>query len=105
MISKLNKASNIYQDAISKYGRCDTIAFSNLIGVKGALFIQNMFPITISYLDSQYMLKGTQIQVCINNALLKEIQKKSKKLLHLYAKGKKSIYPNIDMIRNELLSD
>ena len=42
--SKVEKYSVIYDRKINKYGKCDTIAFGEVLGHKKAFLIQNMCP-------------------------------------------------------------
>jgi len=65
--------------------------------------IQNMFPVTLDYIESQYMKNKVPIKV--SKQLETEIIYKANKVLNLYNHGMKNIvFPNIDKILNKLLN-
>lgn len=67
-----------------------------------AFLIQNMFPVTLDYIESQYIKNKVPIKV--SNQLQTEIIYKSNKVLNLYNHGMKNIvFPNIDRILEKLL--
>ena len=67
-----------------------------------AFLIQNMFPVTLEYIESQYTKNKVPIKV--SNQLQKEIIYKANKVLNLYNHGMKNIvFPDIDRILDKLL--
>lgn len=66
--------------------------------------IQNMFPVTEEYIESQYIKNKVPIKV--SNQLQTEIIYKANKVLNLYKHGmKKIVFPNIDNILEKLLNN
>lgn len=66
--------------------------------------IQNMFPVTEEYIESQYIKNKVPIKV--SNQLQTEIIYKTNKVLNLYKHGmKKIVFPNIDNILEKLLNN
>ena len=88
---------------MKKYKKCDTIVIGNYRGREHAFLIQNMFPVTLDYIESQYMKNKVPIKV--SKQLETEIIYKANKVLNLYNHGMKNIvFPNIDKILNKLLN-
>ena len=48
---------------VEKYKKCDTIVIGNYRGKDHAFLIQNMFPITIKYIDHIDTVQGKALQV------------------------------------------
>ncbi len=72
--------------------------------INSAFLIQNMFPVTKKYVESQYIKNNVAIR--LSNKLQTEIIFKANKVLNLYKHGMKNIiFPNIDRILNQLLQD
>lgn len=61
--SKVAKYESIYQNKIRRYGKCDTIVFGDVLGYKKAFLIQNMFPVTPTYVDMEYISSNTSVKV------------------------------------------
>ena len=102
--SQLSKFQSIYDKKMSKYGKCDTIVFGDVLGYKKAFLIQNMCPIIPKYIKNQYIENLSCKPVRLNGKLEKELTSKAKKVLMLCRKGNKLIFPDIFKIENELLS-
>ena len=67
-----------------------------------AFLIQNMFPVTKEYVESQYM--KNRVPIRLSNKLQTEIIYKANKVLNLYNHGMKNIvFPNIDKILEQLI--
>lgn len=101
--SKINKFKAEYQKKISRYRRCDTIAFGFVLGHEKAFLIQNMCPITIKYIKNEYIDLSANIPVRLDGAFEKELVKKANKVLQLTRKGSKLIFPDVLRIEQELL--
>ena len=104
--SQVDKYKKIYNDKISKNKSCDTIVFGYVLGKEKAFLIQNMCPITPKYIRNVYIDKATGEDVCINEKLKKELEKKAKKVLRLIRNGySKLVFPDVLAIENKLLED
>ena len=72
---------------LGKKPSVDTIVFGDVANTYSAFLIQNMFPVTLDYIESQYIKNKVPIKV-----------------LNLYNHGMKNIvFPNIDRILEKLL--
>ena len=80
----------------------DTIVFGYVSNTYSTFLIQNMFPVTEKYIESQYIKNNVAIR--LSNKLQKEIIYKANKVLGLYKHGMKNIiFPDIDKILKQLL--
>ncbi|MBP3201730.1 MAG: hypothetical protein J6M39_08805 [Lachnospiraceae bacterium] len=100
--SKVDKFKKIYNDKISKYKVCDTIMFGNVLGHEKAFLLQNMCPIIDKYILNEYR-DINNIPVRVEEIFEKELISKAKKVLTLYRKGIKLIFPNVQIIENKLV--
>ena len=107
--TKIDKYKRIYDSKIQKQIKLgknpsiDTIVFGDVANTYSAFLIQNMFPVTLDYIESQYMKNKVPIKV--SKQLETEIIYKANKVLNLYNHGMKNIvFPNIDKILNKLLN-
>jgi len=101
--SKTEKFEKIYKRKVDKYGYCNTIVLGKLLGRDCAFLIQNMFPITEKFIESQYIQKSNNVPVRIENNIASEIIIKFKNVLALTRKGAKGlVFPNIIEIENKL---
>lgn len=109
--SKIDKYSEIYDKKIEKLkskGKepiCKTIRFGNVMGQKRAFLIQNMFPITIDYIESKYIDKNTKKEVTIEPYLKKDIIKNAKDVLKTHFNGYNIIFGDIKNIYNLLIQE
>ena len=106
--TKIEKYKKVYDSKIQKQIKLgknpsvDTIVFGDIANTYSAFLIQNMFPVTLDYIESQYIKNKVPIKV--SNQLQTEIIYKSNKVLNLYNHGMKNIvFPNIDRILEKLL--
>ena len=106
--TKIEKYKKIYdkklekQIALGKKPAVDTIVFGYVANVYSVFLIQNMFPVTEEYIESQYI--KNKVSITLSNKLQIEILSKATKVLNLYQHGmKKLIFPNIDTILQKLL--
>ena len=106
--TKVDKYKKIYNKKIEmqkKLGKklsVDTIVFGYVSNTYSTFLIQNMFPVTEKYIESQYIKNNVAIR--LSNKLQKEIIYKANKVLGLYKHGMKNIiFPDIDKILKQLL--
>lgn len=106
--TKIDKYQKIYNNKLQKQidlGKkpsVDTIVFGNVADTYSAFLIQNMFPVTPNYIESQYI--KNKVAIRLSNKLQKEIIYKATKVLNLYNQGMKNIvFPDIDTILKKLL--
>lgn len=101
--SQVDKYRVYYDKKLRKFGRCDTIAFGEVLGHEKAFLIQNMCPITSKYIKNEYIDRIANIPVRVDLILEKELIEKAKKVIALYRNGIKLIFPDILTIEKELL--
>ena len=108
--TKIDKYQKIYdkklqkQIKLGKTPSIDTIVFGNVANTYSAFLIQNMFPVTEEYIESQY--KKNKLAIKLSNNLQNEIISKAIKVLNLYNHGMKNIvFPDIDRILGQLLEN
>ena len=101
--TKIEKYQKIYnykiqkQIKLGKKPSIDTIVFGNVANTYSVFLIQNMFPVTKKYVESQYI--KNKIAIRLSNKLQKEVIYKANKVLNLYNHGMKNIiFPNVDKI-------
>ena len=51
--SQIGKFRGYYNFKIQRYGKCDTIAFGEVLGYEKAFLIQNMCPVTEKYIKNE----------------------------------------------------
>jgi hypothetical protein len=79
--SKVAKFKKLYESKVEKQGKCDTIVLGKLLGRNCAFLIQNMFPITETYIKEEYIQKSNNVPVTISAPLASQIKAKQKKVL------------------------
>ena len=100
--SKVDKYQKIYDEKISKYGKCDNIVFGDVSYKKRVFLIQNMCPATSKYIKDQYMISNKP--VTISKHLQKELYIKDSRILHLVeTRDAKLIFPDVKKIKQELI--
>lgn len=87
--SKIEKYKKIYEEKKKKYKikEYDGIVFGELQGHQRAFLIQNICPVIIKYIDSQYIDTKTQKPIVISDNTSKKIVARSQKLIELSKKG------------------
>ena len=108
--TKIEKYQKIYNYKIQKQIRLekkpsiDTIVFGNVANTYSVFLIQNMFLVTKKYVESQYI--KNKVAIRLSNKLQTEVIYKANKVLNLYNHGMKNIiFPNVDKILEQLLSN
>jgi hypothetical protein len=102
--SKVQKYKDLYENKVKKYGKCDTLAFGEVLGIERAFLIQNMCPATASYIGEQYMQKKSNLPVRVDIFFEEELVKKARMVLRLHRNGVKLIFPDILSIEKALLT-
>ncbi len=85
--SKTQKYHSIYNNKVAKRGYCDTIRFGYVNGVERVFLIQNCFPITQKFIDSEYKVNKNTIPVTVTKELANELNGLLRKVIRLYKKG------------------
>lgn len=101
--SQVKKYRTYYHVKMERYHRCDTIAFGEVLGYEKAFLIQNMCPITRTYMKNEYIDKRSNTPVQINGVFERELQEKAKRVLALQRKGIPLIFPDVLSIERTLL--
>ena len=108
--TQIEKYQKIYnykiqkQIKLGKKPSIDTIVFGNVANTYSVFLIQNMFPVTKKYVESQYI--KNKVAIRLSNKLQTEVIYKANKVLNLYNHGMKNIiFPNVDKILEQLLSN
>jgi hypothetical protein len=101
--SRLSKYKAHYNKKLIKFGKCDTIAFGDVIGHKKAFLIQNMCPLTKKYIKNEYIDSVANIPVRIDGISEKNIISKARKVLALQRSRVNLIFPDVLKIEAELL--
>jgi len=106
--TKVEKYKKIYDNKIQKQIKLgknpcvDTIVFGYIANTYSTFLIQNMFPVTEEYIESQYI--KNKVAITLSNKLQTEIIAKANKVLYLYNHGMKNIiFSDIDKILNTIL--
>ncbi len=101
--SKVEKYQKIAENKRKKYGRCDTILFGNVLGRKSAFLIQNMFPTTEEYFESQYINSRDGVPVRVDGAFEKELKRSARRVIALVHNGRNNlIFPDVLGIERKL---
>ena len=95
--SKYLKYCKLYSDKIAKNGRCDTIVLGKFGGSDCAFLIQNMFPIIAKYLDHVHLIGTVPVEVHMGTR--EQILERAHRVIKLYKRGIKLIFPDIDKIK------
>lgn len=101
--SKVDKYKKIFNYKLNKFGKVDTIVFGKVNSDERVFLIQNMFPVTIKYIEEKY--KRNNIDVKITYTLRKEIEEKANFILKLAEQGKRVVFTDIFRIKEILLNE
>ena len=72
--SQVSKYKNYAK--IAKYKRCDTLTFGKVLGKEKAVLIQNMCPITSSYIKNEYIDPLANVPVRVDGAFEQKLLEK-----------------------------
>lgn len=100
--SKVDKYEVQYNRSIAKYGICDNISFGYVLGERRAFLPQNLFPVTMEYIDNIYIDSCTGNPVSISRNLMAELNSKARKKIRYNQNGKRFGMTDIMTIYNEL---
>ena len=111
--SQVGKYEKIVQNKISKQiakgyktPKCNTIRFGEVLGQKRAFLIQNIFPVTVSYVSNIYIDKNSHNPVTIAPTTEKDITTNAKDILKLVFRGyDKLVFSDIQKIYNNLIEE
>lgn len=101
--SQVAKYRGLYNKKVTKYHKCDTIAFGKVLGHEKAFLIQNICPITVKYIKNEYIDSAAQVPVRVDGVFEKELLDKARRVLALQRKGVKLIFPDVLSIEAKLL--
>lgn len=100
--SKIDKYHSIEDKIKQRYGKCDTIKFCEVIGHEKAFLLQNMCPISDSYVKNEYVDQVSSKPVKVDGRVEKKLISAAKKVLNKHRRGVKIIFPNVLVIENKL---
>jgi hypothetical protein len=102
--SQYEKFKALYDKKIARYGRCKTIRFGDVLGVRAAFLIQNMCPITMKYISEIYIdKKGNPVR--IDNRTERDVIVNAREVLARTERGVNLIFPDIQTIRAALIKE
>lgn len=96
--SKVNKYRKLITKIESKNKTCDILYIAKLDNDKESVFlIQDMFPITIDYIDREYTINNKHL-ILTSEKTKKEIDKRAKKVVNLLKHGVKFTSTSPDIL-------
>ena len=102
--SQVEKYRSIYNQKIKQRKIYDGIRFGFVNGQERAFLIQNCFPVTLQYIDNEYMLNHNTIPATVSKKFSKELNGLVRKVIRLYECGIKITLTDlqriIDFIKN-----
>lgn len=101
--SQTAKFHGYYNQKMKKYGKCDTIAFGSVLGHEKAFLIQNICPVTNTYILNEYVDSAANVPVRIDGRFEQELITKAKRVIALQRKGINLIFPDVLAIEKKLL--
>lgn len=102
--SQISKFEAIYEKKKLKYGKCDTIAFGDVLGRRKAFLIQNMCPVTEKYIKNEYIDSSNSLPVRIDGVFERKLARQASKVLALQRRGTHLIFPDVLAIERVLLA-
>jgi len=101
--SQYDKYADIRSEMLRKGKKCKGIVLGKYDGKKAAFLIQNMFPVTLKYIDHVHTRNGNPVPV--NRKLQEMIRKNTKSLIAISEKGIKVTFTDIIRLRNRLIQN
>lgn len=99
--SQYDKYAGIRSEMLKKGKRCKGIVLGKYDGKKAAFLIQNMFPVTLKYIDHIHTKNGNPVPV---NKKLQGINKKNtKSLIAISERGVKVTFTEVIRLRDNLI--
>lgn len=80
--SKIDKFERLIQKKQKQQKPTDTIKIVKIFGNKTALLFQDMFPVTVRYIDGQYIKGGQPVRIA-DSKLIQELEKMARKVINL----------------------
>ena len=99
--SKYEKYKAVYDKKVEKYGRCNTIRFGTVLGTDAIFLIQNMCPVTESYISEVYVDKNN-VPIQIDNRIVQDVVSNAREVLARHLRGAVLIFPDVKTIYNAL---
>jgi len=99
--SQYDKYADIKNQLLQKGKKCNGIVLGEFDGKKAAFLIQNMFPVTLKYIDHIHTKNGNPVPV--NKKLQGIIKKNTKSLIAISERGVKVTFTDIIRLRNKLI--
>jgi len=103
--TKHEKYQIVFDSKVEKYGKCNTIRFGNVLGIKNAFLIQNMFPVTRSYINSVFIDRNTNNEVTVAPKIEKDVISNALFVLKLSKRGVPLLYADVYEIYKDLLTE
>lgn len=101
--SQYDKYADIRSEMLRKGKKCKGIVLGKYDGKKAAFLIQNMFSVTLKYIDHVHTRNGNPVPV--NRKLQEMIRKNTKSLIAISEKGIKVTFTDIIRLRNRLIQN
>lgn len=101
--SQYDEYADIRSEMLRKGKKCKGIVLGKYDGKKAAFLIQNMFPVTLKYIDHVHTRNGNPVPV--NRKLQEMIRKNTKSLIAISEKGIKVTFTDIIRLRNRLIQN
>ena len=99
--SNYAKYKILYDKKISRYGKCNTIRFGEVLGKQAAFLIQNMCPVTEQYIREVYVDKNG-VPVQIDGRTVDDVISNAREVLAINKRGVKIIFPDVNRIHKIL---
>ena len=96
--SKIEKYKKIFNQKIKQRKNFDGIRFGFVNGKERAFLIQNCFPVTAKYIDSQYMLNKNTLPAKVSKTFSSELNGLIRKVIRLYEKDIKITLTDLSTI-------
>lgn len=98
--SKIEKFERLIQKKQEQHKPTDTIKIVKVFGKKTALLFQDMFPVTATYIDSQYNKGGQPVRIA-DPKVIQELGKNARKVINLLHRGVRFTPTQPDVIKIE----
>jgi len=99
--SNYTKYKALHDKKVERYKKCNTIRFGKVLGKQAAFLIQNMCPVTESYIREVYVDKnGVEIQ--IDGRIAHDVITNAREVLAISKRGAKIIFPDVTAIHKVL---
>lgn len=100
--SKIEKFEHLIQKKQAQHKPTDTIMIVKIFNRKTVLLFQDMFPVTASYIDGQYIKGGQPVQIA-DPKLIQKLEKNARRIITLLRRGVRFTPTQPDVIKIEQL--